>query len=104
MKSDKLAKEKLEKINSKYILKILFNNLEKKKLYTIIKYNNKLKERIDININDYIKYSQKYSSIEIELKVKSIRNEYDKYNLFINIPRDEEFIMIYILIIMKKKK
>ena len=65
MKSNKLLikeKEKgvFEKINSKYILKIVFDNLENRKLLNIIKYNKILKKRIGININHYKKYLEKY--------------------------------------------
>ena len=67
----------LEKLRSDYFLKLLFNNLEKKKLLEIIKYNNNLKKRINININDYLDYSE---LIEIEIKPK-----YNKYAKYINI-------------------
>ena len=44
-----------------------------------------------ININDYIEYSQIYSSIEIELKIED-----NKYCQFINIPNeDKEYYHIY---------
>ena len=76
---------KLEKINSKYILKIVFDNFEKKKLLDIIKYNKKMKKRINININHYKKYSQKYTHIQIEIKL--VNNDYGK---FINIKAEEE--------------
>ena len=116
---------KYEKIKADYFLQKVFDNLKKKRTLEIVKnnknikkrinicindykeysekyssieveikpVNNKLKERIDININDYIKYSQKYSSIEIELKVKSIRNESDKYDKFFNIK--DEYLKYY---------
>ena len=68
---------KLTKINSKYILKIVFNNLIKKKWLDIIKYNKSIKNIIDINVNHYKEYSEKYSSIEIE--IKPFNNQYGKY-------------------------
>ena len=97
MKSNKLLikeKEKgvFEKINSKYILKIVFDNLENRKLLNIIKYNKNIKKRIGININHYKKYLEKYSSIEIEIKLAN--NKYDK---FINIKKGEEYYHIYFL-------
>ena len=90
MKSNNLLykekeKGKLEKINSKYILKIVLDNLREKTLLDIIKYNKNIKKRIDININHYKKYSQNYSSIEIEIKL--VNNKYDD---FINIKKEEE--------------
>ena len=51
----------------------------------MIKYNKNIKNRINININDYKEYSENYSSIEIEIEpVKS------KYGKFINIKKEEE--------------
>ena len=55
--------DKLENIKSKYILEIIFNNLEKKKLLNILKYNKNQRKRIDININDY----KEFLLIEIEI-------------------------------------
>ena len=84
-------KGKLNKVNSKYILMIIFNNINLKKCLEIIKYNKNLKKRIEINFNHYKKYSENYSSIEIEIKL--VKYEYDK---FINIKKgDEEYYHIY---------
>jgi len=59
----------------------------KKKSLDIIKYNKKIKERINISIKDYKEYSEIYSSIEIELKPVD-----NKYGKFINIDeRDEKY-------------
>ena len=90
MKSRKLLikgeeKGKLKKIRSKYILKIIFRHLEEKKELDIIKYNKNLKNKIDININHYKEFSQKYSSIEIEIRV----DKFD-YGKFINIKKEEK--------------
>jgi hypothetical protein len=73
-------------IKSKYMMKkILFDYLYITKSLDIIKYNKKIQKRIDININDYKKCSEIYSSIEIE--VAPIKNKYDK---FINIKKYDE--------------
>ena len=81
----------LGNIKSKYILKNVFNNLETIKSLNFIKYNNIIKKRMDININDYKEYIEKYSSIEIE--IKPVINEYGK---FINIKKeDEKYYHIY---------
>ena len=49
----------------------------------MIKYNKKLKKRLDLNINDYIEYF--YSlPIEIELKVNN------RYRYFIHISYEEK--------------
>ena len=69
-----ISKEKLEKnkiksidifnnLKANYFLQKVFNNLEIKKSFNILKYNNNIKKRINININDYKEYSEKYSSI-----------------------------------------
>ena len=57
----------------------------KKKSLDIIKYNKNIKERINISIKDYKKYSEIYSSIEIE--IKPVNNKYGK---FINIDKENE--------------
>ena len=45
----------------------------------IVRYNKKIQERLNLNINDYKEYSQLYSSIEIELKITD-----NKHLKFIN--------------------
>ena len=72
-------------LKSDYFLKKLFNNLSKKKSLDIIKYNNKIKNRINVNIKDYKKYSELYSSIEIEIKLDDNIN-----GNFININKGDE--------------
>ena len=81
----------LEKLRSDYFLKLLFNNLEKKKLLEIIKYNKNIKKRINLNINDYKQYSEIYSSIELEIIPAK-----NKYSKFININgKDKTYYHIY---------
>ena len=87
---------KLKNIKSNFILKKVFNNLEKKKLLNIVKYSKNVKKRINININDFKEYSEKYSSIEIEIKI--VENKYCK---FINIKNEDE---IYYHIYLNNKK
>ena len=83
---------KYENIKADYFLIKVFNNLEKKKALNLVKYNKNIKERINININDYKEYSEKYSLIEIE--IKQVNNEYGK---FINYEKeeDEKYYHIY---------
>ena len=85
----KLA-SRYENIKANYFLEKVFNNLEKKKTLNIIKYNKNIKERININISDYKEYSEKYSSIEIEIKLDS-----NKYSKFINNEKEEIYYHIY---------
>ena len=74
--SNGLKKNLLENIKSNYILNKLFNNLKRAKLLNLIKYNNYIKNRLNININDYYECSL---IIEIEIKPKK-----RKYGKFIN--------------------
>ena len=72
-------------IKSKYILKIIFNNLKNSRSFQIIKYNKKLQNRLDFSFHDYREYIQVLSPIEIELKL--VDKEYGK---FINIPKENK--------------
>ena len=64
--------------------------MKTKELLYIAKYNKNIKTRLDININNYIEYSEKYSSIEIEIKIID-----DGYSKFINIYGKEKYYHIY---------
>ena len=97
--SSELIKEKPESkdifknIKSDYILKKLFYYLLKNKSLDIIKYNNNIKKRLNINIKDYKdyeKYLEIYSPIEIE--IKTVNNEVGK---FINMKENEKYFHIY---------
>ena len=87
------SKTILDKLKTDYFLERIFNIMCKKKSLGIMKYNKKLQKKMKINVNDYKAYSQKYSSIEIELKVVEKKYNYDK---FINIPEEKkEYYHIY---------
>ena len=79
------AINKLINVKNDFFLQKAFNNLEKRKLLEIVKYNKNIKNRINININDYKEFCENYSSIEIE--VKPVNNKYGK---FINIKKENE--------------
>ena len=79
------TKKIFKNIKSKYIIKIIFDNLSKKRTLDIIKYNQKIQNKINININDYKEYSELYSSIEIE--IIPVNN---KFRNFINIDKEDE--------------
>ena len=66
--NQKKSKDIFNNLKNDYFLQKVFNNLEKRKILYISKYNKAIKKRINININDYKEYSEKYSSIEIEIK------------------------------------
>ena len=72
----------LENIKSKYILKIIFNNLQRNKYLKIIKYNKKTQNRLDVTFHDYAKYSEE---IEIEIIPKK-----DGFGNFINIQNKDD--------------
>ena len=78
-----------ENIKAYYFLEKVFNNLKKGKTLNIVKYNKNIKRRINININDYKEYSEKYSLIEIEIKPFS-----NKYGKFINNEKEEKYYHI----------
>ena len=82
------SKDLIKNLKNDYFLQKLFHNLMKKKSLDIIKYNKKIKERINISIKDYKEYSEIYSSIEIE--IKPINN---KYGNFINM--NDKYYHIY---------
>ena len=70
-----------ENIKNKNNLKKIFQLLPQKNILKIIKCNKKIKEKLNITINDYKKYS------EIEIEIILTRN---KNVRFINIPNKEE--------------
>ena len=84
------SKDIFKNLKSDYFLRKLFYNLLKKKSLDIIKYNNNIKERMNISIKDYKEYSEIYSSIEIE--IKPVKN---KYGEFINMNENKIYYHIY---------
>ena len=78
-----------EQIKSNYIFKKIANNITKKQLFKIIKYNKSFQYKLDIGIIDYKNY---YGQIEIELITAT---KEDKNN-FINIKEGyESYYHIY---------
>ena len=90
-KNQTKSKEELEKIKSDYFLQKIIEFMHQYKTLEIMKYNKRLQKRLNLTIKDYEKYSQLYSSIEIELKLVD-----NKYGDFINIPKNEiQYYHIY---------
>jgi len=86
-----LSKTNIDNLKSDYFLMKIFDYTTKMKSLEILKYSKKLQKRLNLNINDYKKYSQYYSSIELTLTLDNYKN--DK---FINIPdSDREYYHIY---------
>ena len=80
-----------DNLKSDYFVIKIFDLMKKNKALEIMKYNKKIQKRLNINIKNYIEYSQLYSSIELELKITN-----DKYEKFINIPdKEKEYFHIY---------
>jgi len=71
------SNDKLEKLISDYLIQKLVDNINKRKSLEIILYNKSIQKRIDININHYKEYSEKFSSIEIE--IKPMKNKYGRF-------------------------
>ena len=81
----------LENIKSKYILKLIFDNLNEKKCFDIIKYTKKIQQTINKNSNDY----KKLLEIEIEIIFDKNKAHFEKNN-FINInEKDRKYYHIY---------
>ena len=69
------------------VLKKVLNNLDEKKSLDIIKYNEKIKHRLNVNINDYLEL------LPIEIEIKPFQNGAGK---FINInEKDKAYFHIY---------
>ena len=76
------SKDIFKNLKSDYFLQKLFNNLLKKKILDLVKYNKNIKNRINISIKDY----KEYSGL-IEIEIKPVNNKYGK---FININKENE--------------
>jgi len=96
--NQKNSKNYLEDINSMYILENVLDFLIKSRTYKIIKYNKKIQNRLNINLNTYKNYSESYSTIEIELiptenkytNIINLSEEYESdYHIYINDNKEE---------------
>ena len=84
-------KDIFKNLKSDYFIRIIFNNLQKRRALEIVKYNKNIKNRINININNYKEYLEKYSPIEIE--IKPIKNKKGKFITILE--ENKKFIHIY---------
>ena len=82
--------DKFRNIKSKYILQKIFDNLETKRKLNLIKLNKNIKERLDININDYKEY------FETVIEVKPIKRNYGSNFINIENEDDKKYIHIYL--------
>ena len=78
------SNNKLENLKCDYFLQKILNNPSKKIALEFLKYNKKTQQRLNFNINNYKKYCEEYSSIEIE--IIPAKNKYGKFiTLFLEI-------------------
>ena len=87
-----MDKTNIKEIKSIYLLKHIFDHLPRNKCLNIIKYNKNIKNKLDININDYKEYTQ------IEIDIFPTQKERSKANnYFINIlkKKDKSHYHIY---------
>ena len=85
------SKNKFMNLKSDFFLSKLFDIMQTKLSLKIIKYNNAMQKRLNINIKNYKEYSETYTPIELEI----IPGE-KKFDKFININEGEEdFFHIY---------
>ena len=92
-----ISNDKLRIIKSNYFLEKFFGIIPKRSL-EIIKCNKNIQKRLNIGINTYKEYSEKFSSIEIEIiPKKNIIFNPNITNNFINIEENEnkKFYHIY---------
>ena len=76
-KQNKSNNSNLENIKSDYILKQIFDKLQKKKALLIIVYNKMAQKKINIGLKDYIELSK------VEIEIIPVKN---RSGIFINIP------------------
>ena len=73
----KPANNFLYNIKSKYILIRIFGNLTKPKMLRIIKKNKTIQNKLEINSNDYMTYSEILNPVEIE--IIPVQNSKEKF-------------------------
>ena len=69
----------LKKVRSKYVIKIIFENLKESKLLGIIKYNKYFQNKLEIGINHYKVYCQPLTIKEFKTNPKDINVPFNKY-------------------------
>ena len=85
------ANNLLRNLKCDYFIQKFFGYMPKRKSLETIKYNKSIQKRINININHYKAYSEKYSSIELD--IIPMKGECGK---FINIKKeDKKYFHIY---------
>ena len=62
-----ISNNKLRRLKSDYFIQKFFGYIPERKSIETIRYNKSIQKRIGININHYKAYSEKYSSIELDI-------------------------------------
>ena len=65
--TSKVEEQGLRNVKSHYIILKFFEYLSERKYLETIRYNKNIQKRINISINHYKAYSEKYSSIELDI-------------------------------------
>ena len=85
------SKNKLTNIKSDYFIRKVFDIIQKRISFEIIKYNTNIQKRLNININNYKEFCENFSSIDLEI----IPNQ-NKYGYFIRINEEnKKYFHIY---------
>ena len=61
------SNNKLKNVKSDYFIQKFFGYMTERKSLETIRYNKSIQKRINISINHYKAYSEKYSSIELDI-------------------------------------
>ena len=89
--TSKAEEQGLKNVKSDYIILKFFEYLTERKYLETIRYNKSIQKRINIDFNHYKAYSEKYSSIELD--IIPLKGEYGD---FINIEKiEEKYFHIY---------
>ena len=91
-----LKKININDIKNKYILKALFNNIQKIKFLNIIRYNKNIQNKLDVDINTYKEVMKIKLTIEVCITKRSDNNDfydlhgYDDVNILDRFDKEEE--------------
>ena len=97
IESFEVSKNKFDALKSDFFLQKAMNLIKIKKRLDISRYNKNIQKRLNINLNTYKQYSEKYSSIEIELEL----SPFPKEEKIVYINREFIHFIIYILMVIK---
>ena len=86
------SNNQLKNVKSHYIIQKFFGYMTERKYLETIRYNKSIQKRINININHYKAYSERKTSIELDIIPKK-----GEYGEFINIKKEDKKFFSYIL-------